>query len=114
MTNLLYSQENFNMHNYPGESDTVKEVEETKMTFQQNNEAFPDGYRSTSEMLALVALEQNSTKILKQAVSDNYKAVSKLASPEGLKPAKRKKSMKALMQQSFFHGANWIGYNFIA
>lgn len=50
-----------------------------------------------------------------RAIEDQYKEVSEVInSTEINKKDIRRKSMKALMQESFFHGASWIGYNFIA
>jgi len=57
-----------------------------------------------------------ATLLLSQTISDNYKQVSELISTvhSEQKRPKKKKSMKDLMEESFFHGASWIGYNFIA
>lgn len=57
-----------------------------------------------------------ATLFLSQTVSDRYKEVSELVATvhSEKKTPRRKKSMKDLMEQSFFHGASWIGYNFIA
>lgn len=50
-----------------------------------------------------------------RAIEDQYKEVSEVInSTEINKKDIRRKSMKALMKESFFHGASWIGYNFIA
>lgn len=50
-----------------------------------------------------------------RAIEDQYKEVSQVInSTEINKKDIRKKGMKALMRESFFHGASWIGYNFIA
>ena len=50
-----------------------------------------------------------------QAISDSYKRVSEVISSVDLgKKDIRKKSMKAMMQESVFHGAGWLGQNFIA
>lgn len=49
------------------------------------------------------------------SVSDKYKAVSEvLNTVETHKKDVRKKSMKEMMQKSFFNGASWLGSNFIA
>ena len=58
-----------------------------------------------------------ATLLLSQTISKKYKEVSEnineVASPS--KKDVRKKSMKAIMQESFFHGASWIGAsNFVA
>lgn len=56
-----------------------------------------------------------ATLLFSQTVSDRYKEVSEVINNiETDKKNFRKKSMKDLMQESFFHGASWIGYNFIA
>lgn len=54
--------------------------------------------------------------LLSQTVSNTYKEVSELVATvhSEKKRPKKKKSMKDLMEESFFHGASWIGYNFIA
>ncbi len=56
-----------------------------------------------------------ATLLFSQVISDTYKEVSEVVNSVS-EPQKRfrKKSMKDLMQESFFHGASWIGYNFIA
>ena len=56
-----------------------------------------------------------ATLLFSQAVADKYKEISEvLDSVELGKKDIREKSMKALMQESFFHGASWIGQNFVA
>lgn len=56
-----------------------------------------------------------ATLLLSQTISDKYKEVSELINNvETDKKSFRNKSMRDLMQESFFHGASWIGYNFIA
>lgn len=56
-----------------------------------------------------------SLLLYSRAIEEQYKEVSEVInSTEINKKDIRKKSMKALMQESFFHGASWIGYNFIA
>lgn len=56
-----------------------------------------------------------TTLLNSESISDKYKEVSELVDlSKSLKPERKKKTMKELMQQSFFHGASWIGYNFIA
>ena len=56
-----------------------------------------------------------ATLLLSQTISEKYKEVSDVInSVEVNKKELRKKTMKELMQESFFHGAGWIGYNFIA
>lgn len=55
-----------------------------------------------------------ATLLFSQDISDVYKEVSETINEVELKKAPSKKTMKQMMQQSFFHGAGWIGYNFIA
>lgn len=55
-----------------------------------------------------------ATLLLSQTISDKYKEVSEVLSQEEAQDV-RKKSIKAIMQESFFHGASWMGTsNFIA
>ena len=56
-----------------------------------------------------------ATLLFSQTISDKYKEVSELiSSVETGKMDVRVKTMKQMMQESFFHGAGWMGYNFIA
>lgn len=58
-----------------------------------------------------------ATKLfLSQNISNTYKEVSELVATvhSDKKHPRKKKNMKELMEESFFHGASWIGYNFIA
>ena len=56
-----------------------------------------------------------STKVCSLAVADKYKFVSEVISSVDFEPKDvRRKGMKAIMQESFFHGAGWMGNNFIA
>lgn len=55
-----------------------------------------------------------ATLLFSQSVSDKYKEVSELINSVEPKRVSRKRTMKDMMQESFFHGASWIGYNFIA
>lgn len=56
-----------------------------------------------------------TTLLYGQVIQDEYKKVSDVISSVELnKKDVRKKSMKQIMQQGFFHGASWIGNNFIA
>lgn len=53
--------------------------------------------------------------LFSQTIADKYKEISEvLDNVELEKKDVRKKNMKAIMQESFFHGASWIGQNFIA
>lgn len=56
-----------------------------------------------------------ATLLFGQAIEEEYKKVSEvISSVEVNKKDVRIKGMKALMQESVFHGASWIGNNFIA
>ena len=56
-----------------------------------------------------------ATLLFSQTISDKYKETSEIIKTvENPNIDVRKKTMKELMQESFFHGASWIGYNFIA
>ena len=56
-----------------------------------------------------------ATLLYSQSIVDKYKEVSEvISSVETDKKDVRKKTMKEMMQESFFHGAGWMGYNFIA
>ena len=55
------------------------------------------------------------TRLQGYAVSDKYKEVSEVISSVNLgNNDVRKKTVKQMMQESFFHGASWLGQNFIA
>lgn len=57
----------------------------------------------------------SANQFIRQAASGEYKRVSEdLEKVNEVKKPSRKKSMKELMQQSVFHGKNWMGSNFIA
>lgn len=56
-----------------------------------------------------------ATLLLSQTISEKYKEISEnINTVEIDKKDIRKKDLKEIMQESFFHGASWIGYNFIA
>lgn len=56
-----------------------------------------------------------TTLLFSQTIADKYKETSELVnSVQTGKMDVRVKSMKEIMQESFFHGAGWMGYNFIA
>lgn len=56
-----------------------------------------------------------ATLLLSQTISEKYKEVSEVVNNAELANKDvRKKTMKQLMQESVFHGASWIGYNFVA
>jgi hypothetical protein len=56
-----------------------------------------------------------ATLLFSTAITEQYKEVSELInSVEVGKKEVRVKGLRDLMQESFFHGASWIGNNFIA
>ena len=54
-----------------------------------------------------------SHQLFAQAVVDYYKTSSEALNQQGKKDIRRK-SLKGIMQESFFHGASYLGSNFIA
>lgn len=112
MATLLNSQ--IIAEQYKGDSDGLKEA---GALIGPNYQMFPEEYRSVTDALRLAEIKntQNATMFLRQTISEKYKEVSEVInSVETKKRSVRKKSVKELMQQSFFHGASWIGSNFIA
>lgn len=86
-------------------------------TVKEYNCIFPEEYKTAVEVLQMAEIKhtKNTSMYLCQTISQQYKEVSKVInSVETKKRNVRKKNMKELMQQSFFHGASWIGSNFIA
>lgn len=76
-----------------------------------------DELRLAAEVLQIAEIKNtaNATMFLSQTISQQYKKISEdLDSTRAPKKRARKKTMKELMQRSFFHGANWMGSNFIA
>lgn len=56
-----------------------------------------------------------ATLLFTTEVSDLYKEVSEVINSIDVnKKIVRKKSLKGMMQESFFHGASIYGYNFVA
>lgn len=56
-----------------------------------------------------------ATLLFSTEITDLYKEVSEvISSIEVGKKTVRKKSLKGLMQESFFHGASIFGNNFVA
>lgn len=90
-------------------SNTVEKVNDY-------NRIFPEDYKTAAEVLKMAEVinTRNASMYLRQTISEKYKEVSQRVNPTSLKPVQRKKTMKDLMQQSVFHGANWLGSNFIA
>lgn len=90
-----------------------KEVSISKPVYKM----FPEDYQSVEDVLKFAEIKnaQNTAMLLRQTISAQYKEVSEvLDSIETKKRNTRKKGLRELMQQSFFHGANWMGSNFIA
>lgn len=73
-------------------------------------------FKLAAEVLQLAELQHNisAARLIRQTASAQYKKISEEVNPEAIKPKFRKKSLKEMMQQSFFHGAYWMGSNFIA
>lgn len=56
-----------------------------------------------------------STLLFSQAISEKYKEVSEVISSVDIWPKRQvRKTFRGMMEESFFHGANRFGYNFIA
>lgn len=56
-----------------------------------------------------------ATLLYSEIIAEQYKEVSDIiGAVEVNKKDVRKKNMKDIMQESFFHGASWLGKNFIA
>ena len=54
-----------------------------------------------------------ANQLFSQVVADYYKASSGSINASSKKDIRRK-SLKGIMQESFFHGASYLGANFIA
>lgn len=69
-----------------------------------------------SDILNTVDINSEEPKVTlhSQSIVDRYKAVSEVLKPQPVKQVTKKKTMRDLMQQSVFHGKNWMGSNFIA
>lgn len=70
-----------------------------------------------SDIINTVDINNSDSVILLHslAVSSKYKEVSEvISSVEVNKKDIRRMGIKAMMQESFFHGAGWMGRNFIA
>lgn len=106
MTTLLFSQ--------PIPDTLVSEDLHT--TTAKSKPISADEFRLAADVLQLAELQHNThaNMFIRQTVSAQYKKVSEDLNPENNTRKIRKKSLKDLMQQSFFHGAYWLGSNFIA
>ena len=51
--------------------------------------------------------------VFSQAVADRYRQMSESINADD-KRAKKTMTMKSIITESFFHGASWMGQNFIA
>ena len=51
--------------------------------------------------------------VFSQAVADRYKKMAESINAED-KMVKKTMTMKTIITESFFHGASWMGQNFIA
>ncbi len=71
-----------------------------------------------SDILNTVDINNKEVKTLllnSQSIANRYKVVSEVINSVNTeKKDVRKKSMKSIMRESFFHGASWLGQNFIA
>ena len=110
MTTLLYSQ--------PIPDTLVSEDSHTTNSVDTASKPIStDEFRLAADVLQIADLQNNinTNMFIKQTASAQYKKVSEDLNPETNKVRVRKKSLKDLMQQSFFHGAYWLGStNFIA
>lgn len=56
-----------------------------------------------------------NTVLKSHIVEEEYKKVSEIINSVDVnKKDVRRKTLREIMQESFFHGASWIGNNFIA
>lgn len=109
MTTLLYGQ--------PIPDTLVSEDLHTTTSPTESKPISADEFRLAADVLQIADLQNNTNAnmFIKQTASAQYKKVSEDLNPEANKVRVRKKSLKDLMQQSFFHGAYWLGStNFIA
>lgn len=51
--------------------------------------------------------------VFSQAVADRYKKMAESMNADDTK-VKKTMTMKSIITESFFHGASWMGQNFIA
>lgn len=109
MTTLLFSQ--------PISDTLVSENSHTQNSSSESRPISADEFRLAADVLQLAELQHNTNAnmFIRQTVSAQYKKVSEDLSPEKTKRKIRKKSLKELVEESFFHGAYWMGStNFIA
>lgn len=108
MTTLLYSQ--------TASIAYKNDFKESETSAQNVYPIFPDEYKTAVEVLQMAEIKhtKNATMFLCQTISNKYKEVSESINSTSLKPERKKKTMQEYMKQSVFHGASWIGSNFIA
>jgi len=114
MTAFLFSQVTPDTYKDVSESSNIPEFKDTATSTSPISQ---EEFKLAAEVLQLAEIKHtaNAEMFLRQTISQQYKKVSEdLDSTVANKRKVRKKSMRDLMQQSFFHGANWMGSNFIA
>ena len=82
----------------------------SKKIYSEEDKEFSDIFNTVDVNKKKFVIFLNS-----QSISDRYKEVSEVLNTVELnKKDVRKKTMQEMMQESFFHGASWLGSNFIA
>jgi len=117
MTAFLYSQVTPDTYkDVSGSSNTSEFKDTATATPPSSSPISQEEFKLAAEVLQMAEIKHtaNATMLLRQTISQQYKKVSEDLDPIANKKKVRKKSMRDLMQQSFFHGANWMGSNFIA
>jgi hypothetical protein len=117
MTTFLYNQVTPDTYKDVSESSNTPEFKDTvTVTPPSFSPISQEEFKLAAEVLQMAEIKHtaNATMLLRQTISQQYKKVSEDLDPVANKKNVRKKSMRDLMQQSFFHGANWMGSNFIA
>ena len=116
MTTLLYSQSFCDKNKTVSEDFASEHTNPFDEVAQDGYQTFPSECKLTKEALEMLEYEKRlpAQMFIQHIVSDRYKKVSENIDPAKLKPKRRTKNIKQLMQQSFFHGKNWMGCNFIA
>lgn len=118
MTTFLYSQAIPDSSNDVSVNSNTQKIQEaaTVVPPPDYKPISQEEFKLAAEVLQLAELQHNisTAKFIRQTASAQYKKVSEKVNPEAIKPKFRKKSLKAMMQESFFHGAYWLGSNFIA
>ena len=118
MTTFLYSQaipDSFD--NVSVNSNTIEHKDTATLTLATvSKPVSQEEFQLAAEVLQMAEFQHtsNATLLIRQTASAQYKKVSEDLNPATNTRKVRKKSLKDLMQQSFFHGAYWMGSNFIA